>query len=253
MDKQVHALSVDRFHHRFVERAEACGCEAIVVTLDTTLLGWRTRDLDIAYLPFLRGKGIAQYTSDPVFRRIIAEEPFRIEAADGKAAWIHEFTLDPGCVPAAPSADLRRRFEEALLATWAGTVESDGSECVMARGAAFRVEIDGACALAEIVEDGRTGWHVRPGDPAELVRIYKALGDESRLKLLKRLHEGPISLTDAAQEVGLAKSTTHHHLAILRQAAAGPVHHPGRLFGFDGLDVLPKPLQRPHPPLWAAA
>ena len=56
------------------------------------------------------------------------------------------------------------------------------------------------------------------GDPAELVRIYKALGDESRLKLLKRLKDGPVSLADAAQEVGLAKSTTHHHLAILRQA-----------------------------------
>jgi DNA-binding transcriptional ArsR family regulator len=56
------------------------------------------------------------------------------------------------------------------------------------------------------------------GDPAELVRIYKALGDESRLKLLKRLQAGPMSLGDAAQEVGLAKSTTHHHLAILRQA-----------------------------------
>jgi isopentenyl diphosphate isomerase/L-lactate dehydrogenase-like FMN-dependent dehydrogenase len=56
-----------------VGRAEACGCEAIVVTLDTTLLGWRTRDLDLAYLPFLRGKGIAQYTSDPVFRRLVEE------------------------------------------------------------------------------------------------------------------------------------------------------------------------------------
>src|SRR3954447_26449926 len=63
----------------FVHRAEACGCEAIVVTLDTTLLGWRTHDLDIAYLPFLRGKGIAQYTSDPVFRRIIATEPATID------------------------------------------------------------------------------------------------------------------------------------------------------------------------------
>jgi lactate 2-monooxygenase len=62
----------------FVRRAEACGCEAIVVTLDTTLLGWRTRDLDIAYLPFLRGKGIAQYTSDPVFRRIIATSPVEL-------------------------------------------------------------------------------------------------------------------------------------------------------------------------------
>ena len=58
----------------FVARAERCGCEAIVVTLDTTILGWRTRDLEIAYLPFLRGKGIAQYTSDPVFRRIVADK-----------------------------------------------------------------------------------------------------------------------------------------------------------------------------------
>jgi lactate 2-monooxygenase len=56
----------------FVSRAEACGCRAIVVTLDTTLLGWRTRDLDLAYLPFLRGKGIAQYTSDPVFSQQIS-------------------------------------------------------------------------------------------------------------------------------------------------------------------------------------
>jgi len=62
----------------FVARAEASGCEAIVVTLDTTLLGWRTHDLDIAYLPFLRGKGIAQYTSDPVFRRIIATSPVEL-------------------------------------------------------------------------------------------------------------------------------------------------------------------------------
>jgi len=57
----------------FVQRAEKCGCSAIVVTLDTTVLGWRTRDLDLAYLPFLEGKGIAQYTSDPVFQKLIDE------------------------------------------------------------------------------------------------------------------------------------------------------------------------------------
>ena len=38
-------------------------------------LGWRPRDLELAFLPFLRGKGIAQYTSDPVFRRLMAEGP----------------------------------------------------------------------------------------------------------------------------------------------------------------------------------
>ncbi len=57
----------------FVSRAEACGCSAIVVTLDTTLLGWRPRDLNLGYLPFLEGKGIAQYTSDPVFLRMLNE------------------------------------------------------------------------------------------------------------------------------------------------------------------------------------
>lgn len=57
----------------FVQRAEKIGCGAIVVTLDTTHLGWRTRDLAIAYLPFLEGKGIAQYTSDPVFQRLMDE------------------------------------------------------------------------------------------------------------------------------------------------------------------------------------
>lgn len=58
-----------------VSRAEACGCVAIVVTLDTTFLGWRVRDLDHAFLPFLYGMGLAQYVSDPVFNRLLVEEP----------------------------------------------------------------------------------------------------------------------------------------------------------------------------------
>lgn len=56
-----------------VSRAEACGCSAITVTLDTTMLGWRIPDLQLAYLPFSRGYGIAQYTSDPVFQKILDE------------------------------------------------------------------------------------------------------------------------------------------------------------------------------------
>jgi DNA-binding transcriptional ArsR family regulator len=54
--------------------------------------------------------------------------------------------------------------------------------------------------------------------PAEVARIYKALGDEGRLRLLRRLADGPLRLNDAAAELGVAKSTAHHHLAILRQA-----------------------------------
>jgi isopentenyl diphosphate isomerase/L-lactate dehydrogenase-like FMN-dependent dehydrogenase len=51
-----------------VQRAETAGYEAIVVTLDTRMMPWRPRDLAGAYLPFLLGEGIANYTSDPVFR-----------------------------------------------------------------------------------------------------------------------------------------------------------------------------------------
>ena len=72
---QLYTSTSDELVASLLGRAEACGCEAIVVTLDTTLFGWRIRDLDLAYLPFLRGKGIAQYTSDPVFQKLLEEEP----------------------------------------------------------------------------------------------------------------------------------------------------------------------------------
>jgi DNA-binding transcriptional ArsR family regulator len=52
----------------------------------------------------------------------------------------------------------------------------------------------------------------------EVARVYKALGDEGRLRLLRRLSDGPVTLGEAAAELGVAKSTAHHHLAILRQA-----------------------------------
>lgn len=70
---QLYWSKSDELVASFVQRAEKSGCQAIVVTLDTTLLGWRTKDLELAYLPFLRGMGIAQYTSDPVFRRLLDE------------------------------------------------------------------------------------------------------------------------------------------------------------------------------------
>ena len=70
---QLYWSTSDELVESFVARAEACGCEAIVLTLDTTIVGWRPRDLEPAFLPFLRGQGIAQYTSDPVFLRLMAE------------------------------------------------------------------------------------------------------------------------------------------------------------------------------------
>jgi lactate 2-monooxygenase len=59
----------------FLARAKAAGFTALVVTLDTWMLGWRPHDLDNAYLPFLTGEGLATYFSDPVFCAPLAKPP----------------------------------------------------------------------------------------------------------------------------------------------------------------------------------
>jgi lactate 2-monooxygenase len=59
----------------FLDRAAAAGFSTLVVTLDTWLLGWRPRDLDLSYLPFIRGTGLAVYFSDPVFRAGLDKAP----------------------------------------------------------------------------------------------------------------------------------------------------------------------------------
>src|SRR5947209_2263846 len=55
--------------------AEAAGYGAIVVTLDTLILGWRPRDIRTAYLPFISGQGCAQFFTDPVFRSRLDAPP----------------------------------------------------------------------------------------------------------------------------------------------------------------------------------
>lgn len=63
------------FAESLLGRAEAAGYGAIVVTVDTSLLAWRPRDIANAYLPFLRGEGLANYFSDPVFRGSLPVPP----------------------------------------------------------------------------------------------------------------------------------------------------------------------------------
>jgi lactate 2-monooxygenase len=59
----------------FLSRAEEAGYGAIVVTLDTMLLAWRPRDLQNGFLPFLKGQGVANYFSDPVFKEGLEKTP----------------------------------------------------------------------------------------------------------------------------------------------------------------------------------
>jgi L-lactate dehydrogenase (cytochrome) len=74
----------------FLERAQRAGYAAIVVTLDTWLLGWRPRDLTHAYLPFLKGEGVANYLTDPVFRAALQSPPEE-NPAEAIAHWANQF------------------------------------------------------------------------------------------------------------------------------------------------------------------
>jgi len=74
----------------FLRRAEAAGYEAIVVTLDVPMLAWRPRDLKAAYLPFLRGQGIANYVTDPTFRASLGTMPEE-DISDAVMRWVQVF------------------------------------------------------------------------------------------------------------------------------------------------------------------
>jgi DNA-binding transcriptional ArsR family regulator len=54
--------------------------------------------------------------------------------------------------------------------------------------------------------------------PLRLVRLSKALGDEKRLRILRALADGEKSLMELADMFGLAKTTMHHHMIVLRSA-----------------------------------
>jgi lactate 2-monooxygenase len=74
----------------FLSRAESAGYSAVVVTLDTRLLGWRPRDIQRGFLPFLRAEGIANYLSDPVFRKGLPDAPEE-HVAETVARWATVF------------------------------------------------------------------------------------------------------------------------------------------------------------------
>ena len=59
----------------FLDRAEASGYDAIVLTVDAPTLGWRDRLLERGYYPFLEGQGVANYFSDPAFRESLEDPP----------------------------------------------------------------------------------------------------------------------------------------------------------------------------------
>jgi len=66
----------EEISYSMVKRAEEAGFEAIVLTVDTVMLGWREEDLRNNYSPLKQGFGKANYETDPVFLSSIAKHDF---------------------------------------------------------------------------------------------------------------------------------------------------------------------------------
>lgn len=54
--------------------------------------------------------------------------------------------------------------------------------------------------------------------PSWLIRTFKALSDDKRLRIMRRVAEGETSLDDLTEMLDLSKSTVHHHVGQLRAA-----------------------------------
>jgi alkanesulfonate monooxygenase SsuD/methylene tetrahydromethanopterin reductase-like flavin-dependent oxidoreductase (luciferase family) len=84
-------------------------------------------------------------------------------------------------------------------------------------------------ALLDVLSGGRVNWGAGRGFERSEFAAFGIPGDESG----PRFHE--------TVEIVL-KAWTSQRLT-----------HQGRFFQYDGVEVLPKPLQTPHPPVWMAA
>jgi DNA-binding transcriptional ArsR family regulator len=80
-----------------------------------------------------------------------------------------------------------------------------------------------AYPVADSAVDGRDPL----APPAAMIRLHRALGDETRLRILKLLTERDMYMTEIANELGLSKPTIKHHLVLLRSAGLVTVTEQG--------------------------
>ena len=144
-----------------LRRAKESGFTALVVTLDTFLLGWRPHDLDTAYLPFIAGVGIQVGTSDPVFMQRMGSpygtarpderpafpldlEAFRARLAAGDEQARDAFTLGISWLSEANSGNFRSWTDLAFLRqNWDGPIVLKGIQSVQDTHAAMDSHVDG--------------------------------------------------------------------------------------------------------------
>jgi glutamate dehydrogenase len=118
--------------------------------------------------------------------RVVAEEPFQIDSAEGTAVWIHEFQLSGVALLTSVSPAIRARFEAALVEVWTGRVENDGlNRLVLGAGLSARqvtvlrlyakfLRQAGTTFSQAYMEDALSG---HPGIARRLVQLFETRFD----------------------------------------------------------------------------
>ena len=189
--------------------------------------------------PLLRGDpaAVSEYLKSrhkgerEVARRLLAADPrdLAIKVADLLERWDTEIFSEIG-VPL--ESELKTSAQVATRL--AQQMPADRLVVRVTRGVEYRTEpwITSIVLVptvlnrpwVDITEDDGTKYFFYPAGPAaatpdmQLVQVYKALGDETRLRILRLLSTGEANLSEIAEKLGLAKSTVHQHMVVLRLA-----------------------------------
>ncbi|MGV8871499.1 MAG: alpha-hydroxy-acid oxidizing protein [Rhodococcus sp. (in: high G+C Gram-positive bacteria)] len=147
----------------FLQRAKDTGFTTLVLTLDTTLLGWRPADLDRGYLPFLANLGIENYLTDPAFQAGLAQ-PAEENPVAAAMHWAQMF----------PNPGLSWTNLAFLREHWSGPIVLKG---ICTVGDAREAAAHGVDGIVVSNHGGRQIDGARPSLDA-LPSIVEAVGDE---------------------------------------------------------------------------
>lgn len=81
--------------------------------------------------------------------------------------------------------------------------------------------------------------------PAELgdkARLFKALGDEVRLKLLHLVREQEVCVCDLVETLGMPQGSLSHHLSVLSQAGLVSARKQGRWNYYQATELAKRPM-----------
>ncbi len=123
-----------------------------------------------------------------------------------------------------PSADVPGYLAHTDICAFPSLWEASGYVCKEAMAAARGVVASSAGGMAEIVDDGRTGLLVAPGDPEVLARAILAMLDDPDSRIaMGRAARGQVTSAYAPERIGpLQEASYARAIARARDALAAP-------------------------------